>query len=260
MLRFYLSLLVIALMVQTRQAGADDFRVETKLFADKEAKQPESTNITYFQQGRVYDFLTRVNANGQTDIQVSIFDANKGKFQLLDRSRKVSVEMNRDRVAELAGIRRARASEQTDTLIKFSADPKFIELAGATTDEMTFSSPVMKYRVVSFAPKSPEAAAQYRDFSDAFARLNAVTNLGSLPPYPRLLVNEALAKKNEVPREVERTILPANKLLGKAIVHRTVHEYDWMLSEADETRIEQAKRWQVEFTPVTFDEFVRPSK
>jgi len=256
--RQLLVLLVLALCPSL--ARAVDFRVETKLFADKETRQPESTNITYFKKGLVFDYLTRLTATGDSDLQLSVYDATRGKFLLLDRGRKVQAEISRDRLAELTGSLRTTAASKTDTLIKFAAEPKFIELAGGTTDEMTFSSPVMTYRVVSFPPKSADAAQQYREFSDAFARLNAVTNIGSLPPFPRLLVNENLAKKNEVPREIERTILPRNKLLGKPIIHRTTHAYQWELADADEARIDQANRWQVEFTPVSLDEYIRPIK
>ncbi|HZZ73132.1 MAG TPA: hypothetical protein VFE24_12830, partial [Pirellulales bacterium] len=105
---------------------------------------------------------------------------------------------------------------------------------------------------------SPEAAKQYREFTDDFARLNAVTNPGSLPPFPRLAVNEALGKRNALPREVELTIA-AKKLFGKPIIRRTEHQFEWHVTPGDEAKIAKAGQFLAEFSKVSLDEYVRPS-
>ena len=250
---FAFGILSLAATVQ-----ADDFHVETDLYNDG-AKTPASTNLTVFFGGRVYDFLTHHSANDHTESQISICDPIKGRFVLLDPIRKVKVEIERDRLVELCGSLRTWAAGQNDLLKKFSAEPKFTETSGSKENEILFSSPVLSYRVVSFVPDSPDVAKQYREFTDAFARLNAVTNPGSLPPFPRLAVNDALGKRNAVPREVELTIPAKNKLLDRTIVRRTEHQFEWHVTPGDEEKIAKAGQSLAEFAKVSLDEYVRPS-
>ena len=237
---------------------ADDFHVTTDFYSDG-AKTPASTNLTVFFGGRVYDFLTHHSAGDHTESQISIFDPVKGRFVLLDPARQVKVEIERDRMVELTGSLRTWLSAQSDPLKKFCADPKFTETSGGKENEILFNSPVLSYRVVSFAPDSPDVAKQYREFTDAFARLNTVTNPGSLPPFPRLAVNAALAQRNAVPREVELTIPAKNRLLDRPIVRRTEHLFDWHVTPGDEEKISKAGQWLAEFSKVSLDEYVRPS-
>ena len=259
---FSLGALMFIVSATSASVQADDFHVVTDLYNDGSAK-PASTNTTIFQAGRVYDFLARHttsdNHGEPSDSQVSIFDPLKGRFVLLDPARKVKVEIDKDRLVEMSGSLRTWASNQSDPLKKFSSEPRFTEVASSKPDEVIFNSPVLSYRVVSFVPDSPEVAKQYREFTDAFARLNAVTNPGSLPPFPRLAVNEALSKRNAAPREVELTIPAKNKLIGKPIVRRTEHQFEWHVTPGDEEKVGKAGQWLAEFTKVSLDDYVRPT-
>jgi hypothetical protein len=70
---------------------------------------------------------------------------------------------------------------------------------------LTLTSPHITYRLETVPARTAETVQQYREFSDWYARFNAMFNLGSTPPFPRLAVNKELARRGLVPTEVTLT-------------------------------------------------------
>ena len=67
---------------------------------------------------------------------------------------------------------------------------------------MTLSSPLVSYRLVLSTGESEAAAGQYREFSDWYARLNMLLTPGCAPPFGRLAVNAAVAKRKAIASQV----------------------------------------------------------
>ena len=121
---------------------------------------------------------------------------------------------------------------------------------------MTLGSETLTYRVQGSQPKVAQAVSGYQQFADWYARLNSLRP-GSLPPFARLELNKAVAEQGWIPEEVELTVAPAQRLLGRALVLRSRHLANWRLSNTDRKRIETAGKQLAEFQSVSFSEYRR---
>ena len=193
------------LLASGGSALAEGFRVDSQVFVGKETT-PHSTNATLFQAAHVYDFLDHPR-------QITVYDL-RGRVVLVNPSRKVKAEVSQEMLDAFGENLRRAEPQTTDPVLRFSLEPRFDEKADEGENERVFSSKHITYRIKPLADSSVGMASAYRKFSDASARLNAYVNRGSLPPFPRLLVNESLAKSGQLPSEVHLTVSPGR--LGQA--------------------------------------------
>ncbi len=232
-------------------ALAEDFRIETKVYTGKD-KTPISQNRTLFQAGYVYDYLL------SEPERVAVFDRQHGRFIMLDPERKLKVEIKTDDVLAFAEKFHSWAAKSTNEFMKFAADPEF-ETTFSANGDMTLASSHITYRVKTEPARTPEAAQQYREFSDWYARFNAMSNVGSTPPFPRLEVNRELAKRGVVPSEVQLTI-PAQATLGvRAVLMRSEHHVSWRLLPRDLERIAETAKGLAAYKTVDLSEFQPPT-
>jgi hypothetical protein len=249
MRRFNVSL--VGLLVATclaPAAAADDFRIETKVFAAKD-KAPRSQNVTLFQAGYVYDYLSDPQ-------RVAVFDRIHGRFILLDPARKVKVEIKTNEVLDFSEKFHAWAASNSNAFMKFAADPEF-EVKFTSGGDLTLANPHLTYRLETVPARTPDRAKQYREFCDWYARFNAMIHLGSTPPFPRLEVNRELAERSLVPTKVSLTIPAQTKLGVQAVSMRTEHHVSWRLLQRDLERIAGTADHLATFKPVDLAEFQR---
>jgi hypothetical protein len=117
----------------------------------------------------------------------------------------------------------------------------------------------MTYRAKGVTPNSETAVSTYRNFADWYARLNA-TRPGSLPPFARLKLNQAIAKEGWIPKEVELTVTPKMRVVGRKLVMRSHHAAVWQLSGTDRDRIDKAASHMVSFQAVGFQDYRKESQ
>ena len=126
-------------------------------------------------------------------------------------------------------------AERRDPLATFLADPRFQEKFDAQTAQLTLSSALMTYTVQLTPPLDRDIVDQYRVFSDWYARLNTVLTRGpgSRPPFARLVLDEAIARHQAIPREVRLTfpIRKGGKL--EQTTMRSQHQLIPQLTKAD---------------------------
>ena len=230
-----------------RYVAADDFRIETKVFSGKN-KTPVSENRTLFHAGYVYDYLL----SGPE--RIAVFDKPHGRFILLDPARKIKAEVKIDDVTAFTDKFHDWAAKNRNAFLKFAADPTF-ETNLSEKGELTLTSSHISYRLETTPAHSPEAAQQYREFSDWYARFNAMSHPGSTPPFARLVVNEELAERELIPTEVQLTI-PAQTTLGvRAVSMHSEHHVSWRLLQRDTEKIAETANQLAAFKLVEFDEF-----
>jgi hypothetical protein len=230
------------------EVAADDFRIESKIFVGKEIVAT-SENLTLFRGGQVYDFLTKPS-------ETTVFDKPRGRVILLDPARKVRTEIKSDRLIAFSEELKVWASKQSDPFLKFAADPRFqqrLEPSG----ELAFTSPFISYRIGTVKANTDSVAQQYLEFADSYARLNALTNPGSVPPLPRLAINAALFKTEAIPESVQMTMPARQRLGGKTTTLRSEHSIAWRLLESDLQRINDAEESLVTFTPVPLEHYLK---
>ena len=242
---------LLPLCALTCVARADEFRVVTDVFVGSQ-KNPIAENVTLFTNGRVYDFPL-VGPE-----EITVFDRDRGRFVLLDCRRKVKTTLTTQELVEFTSALKAHATE-TGGVFAFAANPQFQQENDPKNDRVTLSGSLMTYRAKGVSPSSEAAASAYRSFADWYARLNA-TRPGSLPPFARLKLNEAIAKEGWIPKEVELTVTPKMRVVGRKLVMRSHHIASWQLSPKDRERIKKASSHMVDFQAVGFQDYRKESQ
>jgi hypothetical protein len=232
-------------------AEVREFRVETDVFVNGQ-KKPVAQNLTVFTSGLVYDFP--LSGPGE----VAVLDPQRGRFVLLDTSRKVKATLTTQELLEFAASMKVQAAD-ADGLLGFAVRPQFEQTFDEQGGWLTLGSKWITYRLKGSPPKDPTLVETYRQFADWYARLNA-TRPGNLPPYARLELNRVTAERGLIPEQVELTVVPNNRLVGRTLVVRSTHLVNWRLSNTDRQRIEEAGDHLVNFQTVKFSEFRDPEK
>jgi uncharacterized protein YdiU (UPF0061 family) len=219
------------------------------VFIGKETT-PHCTNITLFHAAHVYDFLNQPR-------QITIYNLSRGRVVLVNPDRKLKAEVSQDMLETFCDNLRRAESQATDAVLRFSLDPHFDEQVGQSDAERVFSSKHITYKIKLLNQSSASMAGAYRKFSDASARLNAYVNRGSLPPFPRLLVNRSLATTGHVPAEVQLTVWPGRLGTGRTVALKSKHEYRGRLLDSDLRMIDDAGESLAQAALVPLTEFLR---
>ena len=244
------GLMFAAAAFRSGLADGLEFRVENKVFSGNR-KEPQTQSTTIFCGGVVYDYLEK-------PAEITVFDKAHGRFVLLDPIRRVKTELTTEQVESLTLRLRDWASGQSDDFLQFLAAPKFEEQFDPDGAELTFDSPWMSYRLRTIPVEDAEMTRQYREFCDWSCRLNTRINPGSRPPFPRMIVNEALQRYGQFPQQVDLTIRPRKDgLLAKKITVRSEHQLIRRLLESDRGRVAQTDQFMAIFNPLSFDEYQR---
>ena len=201
--------------------------------------------MTIFHQGLVYDFLNE-------PAEVIVFDKAQRRFILLDIGRHVRSEISIDDVQAFVDRVKQRLSGHPNPNVKWLADPSFEESFDRESSELTLKSPSITYQA-RVQTADPAVAAQYREFSDWYAKFNLALNPKSRPPFPRMMLNEAIQRHQGVAKEVH---------LPRPWARRTrrsrspaVINWPWQLDSADMNRVAEAREYLRSFQSVSFREY-----
>ena len=184
-----------------------------------------------------------------------MFDKPRGRFILLDPERKVRTEIETAEVARFMSELEQYASTHGTAFVKGMLDPKFEADVNDATGELVLVGASLTYRLETIKPPVPEAAQQYREFSDWYARLNAMTTPGAIPPFARLAVNDELARRGLIPERVQLTIPPQVSTVGRGVTLRSEHHVSWRLLPKDFDEIAVTAQQLVTFQKVSFAEY-----
>jgi hypothetical protein len=245
------TILAALLVLSTATTGwTADFRIETKVYNGK-GKAPVSLNTSLFEAGFVYDYLF-LAGHESNPYQVAVFDQARGRFVLIDPARKIKAEVKTEDVRLFTEKWQSVAEKSSRPFMKFAAEPEF-DVTFSEDGELSLSSDFITYRLQTVPAGATEGALQYREFSDWYARFNAMATPGSTPPFPRMAVNEELAKRSLIPTEVQLTIPAASGT--KAVSLRSEHFVSWRLLPKDHKRIAETGHQLATFKLVDFDKF-----
>ncbi len=232
-------------VLATKAAPAADFRVDNAVYSEGQS-QPQSRGATIFYKGLVYDFLNE-------PAEVIIFDKAQRRFILLDVSRHRQSEVSIDNVRAFVNRVKQRLSGHPNPNVKWLADPAFDESFNAETSELTLKSASITYRV-QMQTTDPAVAAQYHEFSDWYAQFNHVLNpTKSWPPFPRMMLNEAIDRYKGIAKEVHLTASLNPKAAPVKITSR--HQLAANLDADDMQRVAKVREDLRSFTSVSFQEY-----
>ncbi|MFZ1934448.1 MAG: hypothetical protein WCB27_23550 [Thermoguttaceae bacterium] len=231
------------------EAIGEDFRVDNAVFAG-DKKEPISQSVTIFHEGIVYDCMTK-------PAETVVFDGTMKRFVLLNMEDGTRAELStREVTSSLSRYERLlkeMIAKKPDALSQFMADPKFQEQFDESAGKVTLSSPLVNYTLVLSPGRDDAAAGQYRDFSDWYARLNVLLTPRALPPFGRLAVNAAVAKRKAIPSQVTLTITSAKS--GKRQTIRSTHRVVRPLTAADIQQVDRIRKAMTDFKPVDFEKY-----
>jgi hypothetical protein len=138
--------------------------------------------------------------------------------------------------------------------MQFLAEPIFEERYDPARRELILFSDLVNYRAIITSADNA-VVSQYREFSDWYVRLNAILISGSRPPFARLKLNEALARREAVAREVTLTITAVKDGKTQPSAVRSEHLLSLALTPADMERIERARKSMTGYKLVSFDQY-----
>jgi len=236
-------------------ASAQDFRVDTEVFFGTEKEPVEA--LTIFTEGKVYDFLLTEPR------EITVFDPGRGRFTLLNESQRVQAVITTQELMTFTFEMQTQATQAKNSLLAFAARPEFetafedVMENGQALVRVKLTGKPMEYVALGQKPEHVEAARTYRYFADWYARLNSTRTL-NLPAGARLALNQALAERDLLPREVTRTIIPSTRLEKKLEV-KSRHLVNWTLSGKDQKEIERAGECMATFQAISYDEYRAPA-
>ncbi len=231
------------------QPVGEDFRVDNTVFAG-DKKEPISQSVTIFHDGIVYDCM-------RTPPETVVFDGMMKRFVLLNMENGTRAELSTREVTDFVdrfeGRLKEMVAKKPDALIQFMAAPKFEEKFDESAGKLTLGSPLVTYTLVLSPGPDDAAAGQYHEFSDWYARLNVLLTPGGLPPFGRLAVNAAVAKRKAIASQVTLTITSSKS--GKRQTIRSTHRVVRPLTAADVEEVDRIRKSMTNFKPVDFEKY-----
>jgi len=232
-------------------AAAGDFRVENRVYRGNQ-KEPASRSTTVFSGAMVFDYL-------KEPAEVIVLDKAGGRFILLDTARRVRAEVTIEHVMSFTDRLQQSAGTREDPFLRFLVAPKFDEQFDERSGELTLSSPWMTYRLLLTEAGGREIARQYRGFADWYARLNTMLHPGSKPPFARLLVNDAAARRGATPRRVQLTLTPKKSFTPKQVTIRSEHDLVRQVPQSDLDRVAQTHEFMRIFELIGIEQYLKRS-
>lgn len=249
--RLLAAALLLGLSGACLPAAAEDFRVQNSVFVDKQT-DPVSRSTTIFRGEMVFDYMDDPE-------EVIVYDKPGERFVLLDLRRRIRTQLTCEEVQQFSERLRQWAATSPDPAVKFAATPQFEQKFDAASDELTLASPWMTYRLLLAGVGNGTIAKQYHDFTDQLARLNTVLHPGARPPQARLVVNEEVARREAVPREVYLTLKVGKTFPARQTTIHSQHRMVPSLAESDQDRISQTQQFMDIFKQVSFADYRKRS-
>lgn len=199
-------------------ASAEDFKVVTKIYVGNTHR---STSTTIFYRGTVYDISQPAEAKGEPQ-EYTLFRAGRGEITLVNRQQNTKATVDKRWLAQFTAYLKTTVKPQSQALV----DPRFQETFKGGV--LRLASPQLTYEVETLPSEFKKAAAEYFEFADWFAQLNA-TDTRNFPPFARLKLNEALVRRKVVPKNIVLRIRHRNTDTRV----RATHEYLWAVGRQD---------------------------
>jgi len=247
----WVGLVVGAALCSASLAWGDDFRVDSRVTMGED-RQLFAENTTIFQGGMVYDFLS-------DPAGVTVFDPKRGRFTILDETRKVQTVVTAQEVNQFMDKVRTAAAQNSEPFLQFLANPKFQEKIDPKSGKLALTSEYLHYDVTMQPAANGEVARQYTEFSDWYAKLNTMLNVGGLPPFSRMTVNARLRNMRQLPSDVHLTIIDRSTPEPREVHFFSEHGFSRELSEEDLERVTQVARLLKSCEKVELAAYLQPA-
>lgn len=262
MSRLLFALLMVAgVGLHAAAASAQEFRIYTRLYAEGlpgGRTEVLARSLSLFHGGKVYDLVET-----GSERELIVFEPAHNRFTVLNPSRSLATSVHFDELNHrlklaanmvetyIAQIQEQHPPDAAETIdaLRFSLAPTFQESFDGAQNRLTLAHPFFTYRVTCAKPESPETAAAYLRYADWTARLNYALHPQAPYPGPRLAMNDALRRRQEIPVEVEleSRITSFGKLRAQHQIHWQLDAKDRSLIHDWETTLQSDKTRHVTF-------------
>lgn len=217
-----------ALQTQTQstpalRAAATAFRVDTDIYFDVKKPKPDKQTLTLFKEGVYYDFP--MDDDKQT---ITMTDPLGGRIVVLSPFRQIKTVFKTVDVANRIEGSKKELSGNKELAKMLNQKATFVEASGVVrVGDESFA-----YEATLQPARDASIAAQYADFADWSARLNALLP-PPFPPFLRFELNREVAARGALPDTITRT----TRHNGSSTVIRSKQLVIAGLSSDDEAKI-----------------------
>lgn len=228
----------------SREPAALALRIDSFIYDGKE-NTPAVKNRTYFSDDAAYDVEEGVGV-------IVVHDFENEQVILLDSVRRIRTTISFEELDNFLVDIVNKANQQSDSFIRFTANPRFDEAFDSQTGRLRLASPWIVYDVENRAADEAIVEAYCR-FADRSAILAAYQSPGSPPPKTRLALNSALELHQRFPSEVRLTLRPS--LRAPSILRRSEHVLRPALGAQDLETLRDIRKQIGAFREVRYPEF-----
>jgi hypothetical protein len=206
----------------TARAAATAFRVDTDVY-EEGRKEPVMQTLTLFRDGVYYDFAIDESQ------AVTVIDPLGGRIIMLSPKRQLKTTFDTAQLLAYVSELRQKMAGNKELAKLLSAASQVSE---PEPGKLRVGDETLAYEATMQTPKDASMAAQYADFADWSARLNAVLP-PNFPPYVRLELNRQIATRQQLPEAIYR-ITKHNK---HTVVYRSQLLAIGLLSTEDVSKV-----------------------
>ena len=236
--------LFTTIVCQTLPSEAQDFRIETVIYAGEEKKQV-AQNITLFKDKMIYDFRLAQESNPKPT-EIAVFDQREMTFTLIDVTRGYRTKMGVPQLIKM--VEGLRQQVKISSRTKFLIEP-LTEKVSPSGNQMDLKSKFIHYQIEGSRPADAEVLPLYYEYLTQFTRLMA-SDPKSLPPFARIQLNQTIKKMGWLPTRIDAHY-KSNQLLRHEIKLQAKHSFLKTLSQKDLERIASAKSLLIRSQPVS---------
>jgi hypothetical protein len=230
---------VLSVCGQLASAG-EDFAIRTQIYSGS-GKTPVAENLTIFHAGKIYDFAERGPRS------VTVFDTTTRRFVLAHPNRQVQTSLPADELIRFAAAELAKAKLTDNALVRFAAEPKFVESFDAASGRLSLTSPVWDYHVETQRVDDREMLKRYSEFANWFTYLNVLFR--PLPPAVRLELNRVLDQHGCLPVRVVAQIKRDERVV---VEQQSRHK---LVAPAGAAERDRVRQWEAELADYRLVEF-----
>lgn len=179
--------------VASAKAAATAFRVDTDVY-EEGTKEPVKQTLTLFNEGIYYDF-----AIDETQA-VTVIDPHGERIIMLSPQRQTKTTLKTEQLQQyLTQARQQITKTDLATMLSAAAQVSF----DPQQNKLRVGDSTLYYEATLQAPKDASMAAQYAEFADWSARLNAILP-PKFPPFLRMELNKQIAERHALPEAIYR--------------------------------------------------------
>ncbi|MGB7347319.1 MAG: hypothetical protein WBD20_24065 [Pirellulaceae bacterium] len=232
-------------MTNAHPAAANESFVVTTSVSEAGNNEPIAKHRIVFDGGVAYDF------DEQDDAVLTVFDTNRNRIVLLNRTAKVRCFVNTDDLTKMAAVLQLNADTPAKKeRLGMSANVQVDESQAYSIRFGNAQDGSMQYTSTTQTPPVKTAAFQFGQFANWASRLNMAQRL-SLPPFARIKLNERIAAAGQMPDQLE---LEINRH-GQTSRYKSKHILDNKLTDEDRKRINEASGMIALFTDTPLKDF-----